>query len=92
MLSNQIVLTQMVCGICGCVFAIPEKMRAEKEREGGSWHCPNGHPRVYCETETDRLRQARTELLEEKRNLEGELCSANRKIKKLEKPKKKKPK
>lgn len=86
MLSNQIELTQMVCGNCGCVFAIPESLRAEKEKAGGHWYCPNGHCRTYTETEIDRLRKRRYELSKEKEGLEKELRSANRKIKKLEKP------
>lgn len=91
MLSNQIELVQMACGICGCVYGIPKFMQAEKLRNGGDWYCPNGHCRTYAETEVDRLRKARNELCNEKWGLETDLKRANCKIKKLEKPKKKKP-
>lgn len=47
---RDIVLTTMECGSCGIAFAMPESKRAECERNGGSWYCPNGHSRVYKET------------------------------------------
>lgn len=56
-LCSNVLLTIMTCGSCGCEFAIPETMRAEKERSGGSWFCPNGHSRVYSETQADKFRK-----------------------------------
>lgn len=55
-------LTQMTCGNCGVAFAIPETMRAEKERDGGSWYCPNGHSRVYTESVAEKLAKAEERL------------------------------
>lgn len=54
--TRQVTLTEMECGQCGVMFAIPETMQAEKLRDGGSWWCPNGHGRHYAEPEVDRLR------------------------------------
>jgi DNA repair exonuclease SbcCD ATPase subunit len=60
-------LTAMVCGNCGVAFAVPEKMRAEKESDGGYWYCPNGHSRIYKKTtaqelEEEKARRKRAEL------------------------------
>lgn len=52
-------LTTMSCGQCGVPFAIPEFMRAEKQESGGTWYCPNGHPRVYGECDSDKYRKER---------------------------------
>lgn len=45
------------CGKCGCIFA----MSAEKERRcaetGENWFCPNGHNRIYSETEQQKLQK-----------------------------------
>lgn len=50
-------LTVMQCGECGIHFAMPETFRQECKNTGQGWHCPNGHARVYGETEADRLRK-----------------------------------
>lgn len=50
-------LVDMTCGQCGIPYAIPEKMRAEKQLTGGDFYCPNGHCRTYKKTEVDRLRE-----------------------------------
>jgi hypothetical protein len=54
---SSVQLTIMTCGNCGVEFAIPENMRAEKELSGGHWYCPNGHQRVYTETEAARYKR-----------------------------------
>ncbi len=45
------------CGECGVHFALTEAFAAERRRDGRTWHCPNGHVRVFRETETERLRK-----------------------------------
>lgn len=56
-------MTDMECGNCGIVFSVPETWRAEKQRNGGSWYCPNGCCRVYRESDADKTKR----LLEEER-------------------------
>ena len=46
---------EMICGECGIVFHIPAVFQKERKELGKGWHCPNGHPRVYRETDVDRL-------------------------------------
>lgn len=49
-------MTDMTCS-CGIVYAVPEHWRAEKQRSGEGWHCPNGCRRIYKETDTQRLQR-----------------------------------
>lgn len=56
-------MTDMTCGECGIQFAVPESWRAEKQRTGNGWFCPNGHSRVYSESDEKKARNA----LEEER-------------------------
>lgn len=85
-------MEQMLCGRCGALYALPVALVAEKRREGGNFYCPNGHSRVFAETENDRLHNKNRSLLEDIGELRTGLRKANRKIKKLQKPKKKKQK
>ena len=43
--------TEMGCGECGIVFWVPEPWRAEKKSTGKGWSCPNGHSRVYRDSD-----------------------------------------
>lgn len=47
------------CGECGIMFAMPERFDAECQKRGPSqsFYCPNGHCRVYRETEAERLKK-----------------------------------
>lgn len=56
-LARTIALTDMECGECGIVFAVPEDWRAEKQRTGNGWFCPNGHSRVYRESDAARYKR-----------------------------------
>ena len=55
--SLNVDLVQMICGECGIVFAVPDYFQQERLKTGKGWYCPNGHGRVYKESETDRLRK-----------------------------------
>jgi NMD protein affecting ribosome stability and mRNA decay len=50
-------MTQLKCGKCGITFNVPEYWRAEKQRTGDSWFCPNGHCRVYSESDAEKYRK-----------------------------------
>jgi len=56
-------MTDMACGQCGIQFAVPEEWRAEKQRTGNGWYCPNGHSRAYRESDAEKAQKA----LEEER-------------------------
>jgi hypothetical protein len=48
---------EMLCGSCGIRFCVEEFWHQERRETGKEWHCPNGHSRVYCETEVGRLKR-----------------------------------
>lgn len=67
-------LTNIICGTCGVLHAIPKVMYDTCLEEGGFWHCPNGHLRGFRQgrhekeavvRERDRLKQANARLVEE---------------------------
>lgn len=56
-------LVHICCGECGIDFGVPAEF--DRERRGNSrleFYCPNGHVRVYRETEADQLRRERDQL------------------------------
>jgi hypothetical protein len=50
-------LTVMTCGKCGINFAMPEDFRAQRQKDGKGWHCPNGHGRVYKESDAEKFKR-----------------------------------
>lgn len=55
--STQAHVESLTCGNCGMVFWVDQHWLKEKRDTGGSFHCPNGHPRVFRKSEADRLRE-----------------------------------
>lgn len=51
-------MTDIECGGCGIVFAVPEKWRAEKQRTGDGFYCPNGCNRIYKESDVEKANKA----------------------------------
>src|SRR5262245_61380364 len=56
-LANHETYTEIRCGRCGIVFYVPEHWRSDKQETHEGFYCPNGHCRVYQESEADRLRR-----------------------------------
>lgn len=60
-LSAGVSLEMLTCGECGIEFAVPaawiEVRRRGTEPEHRGFTCPNGHARVFRETEVDRLKR-----------------------------------
>lgn len=54
----QVEMAEMICGECGIHFMVPERWRADKQRTGKGWYCPNGHGRVYRESDLDKAKSA----------------------------------
>lgn len=50
-------MTDMHCGNCGITYAVPEAWRAEKQKNGAGFYCPNGCNRVYRESDADKVRK-----------------------------------
>jgi len=47
------------CGECGVIFAVPTSFDQRRRSDGQTFYCPNGHRRVYQETDVQRERKAR---------------------------------
>lgn len=59
------------CGECGIRFGAPKTFfDARRADSKMSWHCPNGHVRVFRESEADKLRRERDRLKQETARLE----------------------
>ena len=56
----------MECGECGIAFHVPASWQRERRDNGKGWYCPNGHSRVYRESEVDRLKKKLREAEESK--------------------------
>ena len=50
-------LVHMECGECHCYFGLSRSHYDKAKNDGAGWFCPNGHERVFCEKETDKLRR-----------------------------------
>jgi len=83
---------EMTCGTCGVQHAFPEERYLSAKREGGFWHCPNGHSRGWAKGESeealavaqrerDRLKQQNARLEEEVATIERARASAERALK-----------
>lgn len=48
-----------VCGVCGIAWSAPKEFMDECRREGGNktFYCPNGHARVFKESDADKVRR-----------------------------------
>ena len=57
-LQVTVEMTDMDCGECGIQFSVPETWRAEKKRNGGVWFCPNGHSRIYAESDAQKYKKS----------------------------------
>ena len=65
----------LTCGQCGVLFYVPDSFYLERKERGTTWYCPNGHPRVFTERESDKLRR---ELEATKKRLEVATADARR--------------
>lgn len=70
------------CATCAVWHTIPEIIYNSYRREGGFWHCPNGHQRGFRtgeeKLEQERIRQERDRLKQDAARLSEEI-SAERK-------------
>jgi len=50
------------CCVCDVDFAMTDHMTAQRQRDGKSFYCPNGHSQSYTETDATRLKKAQEAL------------------------------
>lgn len=72
------------CGSCGVIHYIPKTMYDTCYREGGFWHCPNGHSRGWAngaeKTEIANLRRERDRLQQRIAEKDDDLLHKDREI------------
>lgn len=68
-----------VCFRCGVHFAMDERYWSEKNTNGGTFYCPNGHGQHYTEPEVVKLEQRIRSLNAWTQTLENNLGSERRK-------------
>jgi hypothetical protein len=77
------------CGSCAVWHTIPEVVYNNCRREGGFWHCPNGHERGYRkgeeERERDLIRQERDRLKQDAARLADEIAAEKKRADEAEK-------
>lgn len=64
------------CGKCGIEWAAPERWWKDKRENGDTFYCPNGHPRVFSESVSDKLRRERDQLKQQIARVEDEKRAA----------------
>jgi hypothetical protein len=76
------------CGTCAIWHTVPEVIYDAYSREGGFWHCPNGHQRGFRkgsdETERENTRRERDRLKQDAARLEEEIRAARERAEKAE--------
>lgn len=65
-------MSRMHCGECGIEFAVPDHFYTDRKNSGKGWHCPNGHSRVFRESDADKLRRERDQLKQQMARVEQE--------------------
>jgi hypothetical protein len=77
------------CGTCAVWHTIPEIMYETYKREGGYWHCPNGHSRGFRsgteKEEQDKLRRERDQLKQNAARLSDEIAAERARAEQAEK-------
>lgn len=53
------------CGKCGIEFQVPEHWHRVRKETGDEFYCPNGHCRVYRESDLDKMRRERDRLAQQ---------------------------
>jgi hypothetical protein len=62
----------ILCGNCGIMYGVPDDWDNRRRKDGKTFYCPNGCPRVYRETEEDRLKARLTRKTAENDQLRAE--------------------
>lgn len=75
----------MHCGKCGIEFHVPDFFQEERKKTGKGWYCPNGHSRVYRESDADKFRRERDRALQQIAERDDLIAAKEREIKRIKK-------
>lgn len=70
----MVAFTLMQCGACGVEFQMPTRLYEERARDKESFYCPNGHPRCFRESESERLRRENNRLQQQLARKDDEIA------------------
>jgi hypothetical protein len=77
------------CGTCGVHHAIPAAMYDTLQKDGGYWHCPNGHQRGFRtgteKAEQEKIRRERDQLKQDTARLHERIQEEKSRAEKAEK-------
>ena len=77
------------CGTCAVWHTIPKVIYESYRREGGFWHCPNGHQRGFRtgeeQAEQERIRRERDQLKQDAARLHDEIAAERQRAEDAEK-------
>ena len=62
------------CCHCGIVFQVPEQFDEDRQEDGQTFYCPNGHAQVYEDSENDQIKRLETENTELRRQVRQLKC------------------
>lgn len=68
--------TTLTCGKCGIVFSAPTRWVEERQEKADTFYCPNGHPRAFRESTTDKLQREVNWLKQQQARIEEEARQA----------------
>lgn len=43
------------CCVCGIIFQVPEEFSDDRQTDGATYFCPNGHAQNYVDTPDERI-------------------------------------
>jgi hypothetical protein len=81
----QIETVEMECGECGVMFWVTNSFYQERRKRNIGWTCPNGHNRIFKESDVDILKRQIKEEQSKLASAQFELMVASKKIKRIEK-------
>jgi hypothetical protein len=56
--TKEIEMVLVTCCECGVIFGLESGYRSVLQKNGKTFHCPNGHGQWYGKSESDRLKEA----------------------------------
>ena len=49
------------CCQCGIIFQVPEEFSENRQEDGQTFYCPNGHPQNYTDTDDEKIKRLENE-------------------------------
>ncbi len=77
--GHDVQLETMVCGECGITYAMPkQRLDESRKRSGYHFYCPNGHARIFTESEADKLKKELDQVKQRNAQLANQISNERR--------------